>query len=372
MSQTNTQHFQGEYVGQIAQVLAASVLSQTHAIVITKPGWGKTDIFLAAARLIAGKGRYNVTKITPSTPPSKITGMYNPREYLEGRQVLMTKNTALDPDNRIVVFDEIGRASEVAYDEMLHVFDLKEEDPLTWPVIWGTANFFPQDERSEALRDRVGLWLHLHPVLSDLEGLIDAFQDINAVLTLAQRLPTWEETELIRTWKAGTQAHEAVKNFIKLVAIEINSGKQGVSLHPRTARQWYNTLYRYNAWLTNDPDFSALLPETKQLMRYMWVQPTSEEWETWGKRVSGVTDFAGSIIRSVMGHVVSEVEKLQNGKEAKDQLVVKAIGIIMQGQTDIKAKVKDDPRATKAIAQLQGMVNQIASHPEKPLASLDL
>lgn len=369
MQNKTTSHFQGAYVDDVVNVLNASILAQAHAVVVSPPGWGKTDIFIAAAGRIVGYdafasvpdmpeftgNRWNFTPLTPSSPPSLIEGMLDPRKYLQGEYVRMVNNTAMDPRNRIVILDEIGRVNEVASDSLIHAMERKDIPQELRPTIWGTTNFVMTDERSEAVRDRISLWLHINPSIQNVDALLDAMR-ARQKLTLAQTLPTWEEIATVRSWTAGDAAHLALQKFIGQILVEVTQGNDPVKLNNRRIRQWYDTLFSHAAWLTGTPDFAEIPGATKSLVRYLWPMPTLEAWEKWGRKTAGVADFVGSLIKSILAHTVTECEKIQSNRdEDPGKIALACAHIITTSQTEVKSKCGDDPRTKKALADLQNM-----------------
>ena len=90
-------------------------------------------------------------------------------------------------------------------------------------------------------------------------------------------------------------------------------------------------------------------------MRYLWVQPTKADWDAWGKKVSGVTDFVGSLIQVVMQRTVDQINALIDKKAPNAAML--ATKIIQTGQTELSEKGGAmDPRVVKANANLQGMI----------------
>ena len=370
--------FTGAYVADILQVLTASAISNTNAIVISPPGFGKTEIFSRAAHEMTG-GQWNFTALTPSSPPTLIEGVYNPAEFLKGNMVRRVEGTAMDPRNRVVILDEIGRASEPTYDSLLHAVDRKDVPANQRPVFWATANFVLTDERTEALRDRIGLWMHVRPVIHDQRQMLDSFREAfthDLQLALPQAVPSWDEIVRVRACLPGPRAHNALADFIQSVCEEIAQPPEPENPNPRHLRQWYNTLFRYSVFLKGTENFTEVAAEAKKLVRYLWVQPTVKEWEAWGKKTRGVSDFVGAIIAAVQQHTIGQLNELiqktkARGKGDEQNMVMQATAIIQSGQKEITQKCGDDDRAKKAKAGLQKLMIKVASG-ESIAPNLDL
>jgi len=362
-----TNIFIGEYVKEIVNLLTASACANVHALLITRPGFGKTEIARAAAQAISG-GRYNFTALAPSTPPSLVEGIYNPKMFLEGKLERMTTGTAMDPHNRIVVLDELFRASEPVFDALLHVLDRKDLPPNARPTVWATSNFAIADERTEALRDRLALWAHLYPTVTDLDGILDAFSAAFSQaleLTLPQAVPDWGLIENVRAATPGEKAHRAVSDFIKSICEEIANPPNPEQPNPRHLRQWYTLFFRYSFYLTGSNDFSDIPEQAKQLIRYAWVQPDRQEWEKWGKKVHAVADLTGAVIAGILlrtMHSLNDIlDKGQKNRSTSEEMATKMgfTSTVQEAIKDLAARGGNDVRVGKAVTQLNGMLGRV-------------
>lgn len=360
---TTKNFFTGRYVGELVRTMTASALSGTNAIFISPPGWGKTTIARYAAREMSG-GNWSFTALSPSTPPSTVEGIYDPRKYLKGEMERIVTGTASDPSNRINVLDEGYRASDPVFDLLLHILEPQNDDLTLAPVSWITSNFVISDERGEALRDRIAIWLHLYPTIGDVDVMLESFASSYTTgmkLVLADLLPTWDEIAAVRQMVPGKKAKVVLGHFIKAVIAEIAQPPTPAAVNPRHLGQWFNVLFRYNAWATGSDNFDHLEDATKSLMRYLWVQPAKQDWEQWGKKVAGVVDLTGSIIKGIMYHTQGELNKLLDGKKGgstsdHQALLMQATQLIQKAQREMTERAAGDKRVELEFTRLQSMM----------------
>src|SRR4030067_2209479 len=72
-----TATFQGAYIGDIRDCWIASALSGHHVILLSAPGWGKTNVAVEVAKAISGDN-YVFIGLDSTTPPEAISGMIDP------------------------------------------------------------------------------------------------------------------------------------------------------------------------------------------------------------------------------------------------------------------------------------------------------
>lgn len=357
--------YQGRYIDDMLDILTASLVSNTHAMLISPPGFGKTEVPSLAA-FQSSENQWNFTAIDPSTSPTEVKGMYNPKNFMDGEFTRVVSHTAMDPKNRIIVFDEFPRGSDPLYDACLHVFDRKDIAPNLRPTIWCTANFAPTDERTEALRDRIALWVHFSVSVSPemARDMLEAYRysyTTGNKLALPRVMPTWAEISAVRALSPGPKAHKAISEFIISVIDEIAQPPDPLQANPRHLRQWYDTLFRYTAFLKGNDNFTDLGAASKKMIRYLWVQPTKEEWEKWGRKIKGMADLVGSLIQAVMTRAVNQINdkiaEKTSGKGDQAGQVMQVTRIIQAAQKELSEKGgATEPRIVQANQDLQNMI----------------
>lgn len=378
--------FQGSYVKDLQRVLTASAVSGANAAIIGPPGGGKSDILGLSADLCS-EGASTFVELAPSSPPAMVEGMFNPATLMaamRGQQIevldRLTRGTAADSQYRFVVLDELFRASEPVFDACLHLLDPKRHKAADQGrVFWATSNFSLTDERTEALRNRFPLWAHITPTIQDEVAFYKAISASFASglqLQLPEPMPTWSEIEEVRSMLVGPKAEKAVIDFLLSVEEEIAQPPDPARPDNRNRRQWFIVLFRYTAYLKGSNNFNDLPAEAKQIIRYLWVQPTKPDWEAWGRKTRGVSDFVGAILAAVQQHTIGQLNELiqktkAKGKGDEQNMVMQATAIIQAGQREIAQKCGDDDRAKKAKAGLQKLMIKVASG-ESIAPNLDL
>src|SRR3990167_7020166 len=227
-----TATFQGAYIGDIRDTLIASALSGHHVILLSAPGWGKTNVAVEVAKAIAGDNHVFIG-LDSTTPPEAMSGMIDPAAILDTppRLEKVIKGTPYDPNARIVTLDEIGRASEIVFDMLLHVLQPYHVDPDHAPSVWATSNFAPSGDRQEALRDRFALWMWVSPQSMDVRGLVKTRLNRKFGESLAVPngvpVPDWNDVMRIRQARPNDATSTAVAAVIETLATEaVQAGYQ--------------------------------------------------------------------------------------------------------------------------------------------------
>jgi len=347
-----TQGFVGSYVDDITQVLIASVLSGTNAILIGAPGWGKTAISRQAAQKMSG-GAFSLVRVDPSTPPEKILGAYNPAALLEGNLERVVEGTAYDPDCRIGIIDELFRASDVLFDAALDTLD--RLDVEVGPPIWSTANFVATGTRVEALIDRIGLWLWIKPSVLDLAAVASSHLTNGGSPKLLQAVPTAEEVAKIRSAKPGEKAVKAVIEVLENLNEEAT--REGRRAHPRRVASWSKVLFTYSMYITGSNNFATIPPEAMRIMRYAWPCTTAQEAATWAGIAGAAIDPVATAIEEAMKLAYPEFERVSKIEDSATRATESArLGeVMLQAQGLLKALQTDDPRVGDALAQIDTM-----------------
>jgi MoxR-like ATPase len=344
-------NFTGAYVREIAEVLAASVLSRQHAIVLSAPGTGKTEILLSAARQWVGEGRYSYVSLDPSTPPEEIKGSFSPAEFFEsGKFVRVEEGTPHDPNNEIIIIDEIGRGSGIVFDLLLKTLKMVGRRQ---PTVWGISNFMPRDDRLEALIDRFTLWLWTNPGILNMADIVRVQLHSNGAPQLDMKgLPTWDEIEHVWQATPGPQAEKAVADLLR--DLEQEAKQNGRRPNLRTAAQWTHLLFRAGVWHSGTADFATVPDDAVKMLRYAWAATSPDESASWSKIAGSVVDAVGAAIESAMAQVVGEMRKVAGMDAGKRSATIPQLGKLMQStQATLESLAgADDERVQTAITQM--------------------
>lgn len=316
-----TAYFVGRYVDEYAKVLLASLLGGMHVMALSGPGTGKTAIMESVAR---GMGAYVMVRCDPSTPPEKIKGAIDVKRYLEsGEFGENIEGTPFDPDMRIVILDEMTRASEVVQHLNIQLLDRGRGAAVyDYPVVWGTANFVKLANQLEALYDRIGLWYHLPDedvnVLDFVRAQVAGRQ--NGGLQVQYPMPTGEKILEVRNAVYSDEAVLAVARFLDIVVGEL--GAQNIRVNRRRLEQWQRILLACSCY-ESGPDFKQVSPLALDVFQYAWPAPKPEDQVRFQQIVAECSNPAQHALDQAMASVMQFMNQVAQ----------------MQGEDDRKGKI---------------------------------
>ncbi len=362
--------FVGQYVGDIKLALSASLVAQEHCMLLGAPGWGKTDIAEAAARNAVGLDNRVFIRFAPSTPPQRVEGMFDPVAALANppRFVIVRTDTAFDPNAKILVLDEFGRASDIVFDIVLDATDRRDIPADNVPVVWGTSNFAPTTARTEALRDRFALWHWIHPGSPDITAIINAHaQNLHRPLEIGD-MPTWEQVVEIRNADPGKKAIKVCDEILTLLAQE--AAKAGLNPNPRRVKQWFRLLFRTNVLMQGVADFTYSHVEASKVLTWAWANTDEQKSADWAKIAGCVVDIIGTAINELKARTLEQVKNMMNKTrdEPRSKLAIALGEIVADGKREIESIGVDDPRIKSALNELEAVFVQI-TRGENPFES---
>lgn len=348
-----SQSFVGSYVDDVVEVLIASVLSRSHAILIGAPGWGKTAISRQAALRMSG-GDFSLVRVDPSTPPEKLLGAYDPAALLDGRLQRVTENTPYDQDCQIGIIDELFRASDVLFDVALDTLD--RLDTAEAPPMWATANFVATGTRVEALIDRIGLWLWIKPTVLDLNKIASAHLLNGGRPELMQAIPDRKTVEEIRQ---ATPTENALNAVLEVLGnLNEEAAREGRRAHPRRVAQWSKILFSYAMYKTGSNDFTAVPPEAMRIMRYAWPCTTAQDAATWANIASSAIDPVATAIEEAFKILKPELDRISEIEDTATRATQSsALGeAALNAKNMLKALATNDPRIKESLALIDKLI----------------
>jgi hypothetical protein len=342
--------------------LTASLVAQEHAIILGKPGTGKTDIADRLAITAVGKDHRIFLRFAPSTPPQVIEGVFDPQAAISNppRFVLVRDNTPYDTRARVVLMDEFPRASDILFDLGLDVLDRRDINQDDVPVVWSMANFAPTSARSEALRDRFSQWVWLRTGMPDVAAIINAHANSMHDPLDAGKMPDWETVQDVRRADPGKNAIRVCTEILSLLAQE--ASKAGFHPNPRRVRQWFRLLYRMNVYLHGTADFSFSHEDASKVLQWAWANTDESKAAEWAKIAGCVVDIIGTVIEELKNKTLAQVKQIIQTNQGKSQSQVMVVlgEIITEGKSEIEALEIPDPRIKKALDELEKVFVQIA------------
>jgi MoxR-like ATPase len=268
--------FTGNYVKTIRAVLRASVLSGQHALLLGGPGMGKTRMTVSAAHSIYGEQHVSFRRLSPSTSTEELRGPYDIAKLIDPVKPSMERvlhGTPYDPSVKLIVIDELSRASDVIFDVLLDVLD--RVDTTSAPPVWSTANFAMRGTRVEALLDRIALW-HWLPVQPeiDVEQMVSAHLNGNASFDSSD-MPTREQIDMCRTVKPSQQAVTVVSEAMR--ALVDAAVREGIVLHPRRLVQVSRVVFATSMCDAGAADFTSIGATTREAVEFCAPAPKSDQ-----------------------------------------------------------------------------------------------
>jgi hypothetical protein len=255
--------YSGQYVHDIRDVLTASLCARANVVLMSPPGWGKTEIPSTFADVVVGPENHNRIDFTPATPVARVEGAVDPNHYATtGEFILNRAGTPYDEDMRVVMFDELFRGSDPSYDASIHSTDPLKQHHCT---VWATSNFVSLSDRVAALIDRFPIWYWHKGGTVDVRAITIAQMSSNGKPSIPGDLPTWEQIEEARAAQPGLKAIEAVADYNEGLAQEAIAEK--FVIHPRRVAMWRKILYHYSVYHTGTNDFSVVPPEPTRIMQ---------------------------------------------------------------------------------------------------------
>ena len=358
--------FVGKYVEDIEMALIASAVSGKHGLLIGAPGWGKTAIAVSMAGQIAQKDEWTFTRFATSTPPEEVTGPIDPAAALRTPPAIEynIEGTPYDPNARLSVFDEVFRPSDVIFDIFLDLLDRQDVGIDVAPTIWGTSNFIVKSERTEALRDRIALWVWVVPDELDVTSVIGVHmnRDYNQRLEMVngRPIPTMAEIDAIRKSKPTQNAIDTVTSYLEVLSTE--SKKGGFRVNPRRLEQWSSIVYRTTMYLNGgDSDFDSIPEDMGIVMKYAYPCFDKNKWIEWQEIASSVADPVAAAIETVTKDAYAEFKRVQRSGGGKYEMAEELGKVMAKAERNFASvtKKKNDKRVITALDGLRDCFAQL-------------
>jgi hypothetical protein len=283
----------------------------------------------------------------------EITGMIDPEAaFKNGEYVKNLENTPYNPKFEAVMLDEVARGSDPMFDVFLDILDRQDVDCVfDANFVISTANFAIEGERTEALNDRIGLWIYLpYEAVDPVEFM--ANYTPNQKPELLHDLPTWDQIVVARKMKPGKDARAAVSLLV--VSLFEAAMAQGHRVNRRTMTQWADLLYRYSFLLTGDSNFREVPKRAAGMLRYAWAAFTENEADEWQAIVNEIVDLVGTAIGEVMQAAQGRFVEMSKANEVERIEMMLPLGSFLTEQMEGLQKVgKGNPAVDDACALLK-------------------
>lgn len=356
-----TAYFQGAYVNDMRDALIGAIVSGVHLIFIGPPGSGKTAITRdVAMRMVPSEKNFIFIRLDASTPPEVVSGLPDPAEAIATppRIVYNRDGTFYDPLAMIIGADETYRPSDVIFDKLLDVLNRMDIDPDKAPVVIGTSNFASSTERTEALRDRFGMWYfvqpgHIDPRAVSRAHLMAMGGGHTGRLLTPGHIPTWADVVEARNAEPGPKAMDAIDQLVEDLCSE--AAQAGIDINNnRRIEQWDNILFRMGyLYSGKNRDFDAVPIEASKLLKYCYPTPDVKEWQKWSEVCHVISDVVGAAIQAALNTTYAKlVEVRKNNKNDTAAMSLKLGKAMQDGQNSLLRLGKDDPRIKQALDKM--------------------
>jgi len=352
--------FVGAYPKVIKEVLTTSAVSGENAMLLSSPGWGKTEMALQTALGIT-KSKDNVIflELDPATPPEVVRGSYDPAQALQGKLVRMLENTPYDPKARIVILDELWRANDVLFDALVHATSNKMANPVTKPVFWGTSNFTGKAERVAALQDRFAIWYYLSTPDLEIKSIVSAHlndgdpQNVDG--DWAIDLPELKTIESVRQAKPSQSTVDAIQEILYSLADE--AMHQSFSINPRRIVQWTAMVYRMGVLETGKSDFTDIPMRARRILRWAYPCPDANTASKWAEVSRVMEDSIGAAIEAYRAEAINKFRKVfkQSDASARAGQVAELGMMLANAESELIKIGGKDARVQEVMSELSNL-----------------
>lgn len=361
--------FSGGYVKDVVDMLVASALSGQNAVLMSAPGYGKTDIAATVAEQIAGSDRWNLLPFDDSSMPSEVKGVVDSGELISnGRYTLNTEGTPYGRNIRIVVADELFRANDPVFNAMLHALDpIKQrlarqgydDDQKTPCLTWATSNFVAKGEKIEAVLDRFGLWVWIDSTIPDVAAIVESHLSSNGRPALGHELPTWEKIMWVRDQTPSEQAKNAIIKCLENVAAEAVNLFGETAVNPRRLAQWSQVLLRCSIYYADTPDFSAVPKQAVEALRFAWPSKDAGTARRWKEAVHAMRDPLEALCESLLVEAEKLLSPYISGKQSIGQEKIAELGRFISNATSQMRRLADGrPRSDVLVQKTVEEINK--------------
>jgi len=343
--------FIGEYVNEMRRIFEYSAISGENAMVISSPGWGKTDIALTLSRAMVGSDATLLIEIDPSTPPETIRGSYDPAQLLNGKIARIYTDTPYDPAKRIVILDELWRGSDILFDSLIHATNQKMRTFVERPVFWGLSNFVGKAERTDALRDRFAMWYHPSTQL-DARAIVLSHRTNGFDESTWSNPIDWETIREIRNVEITVRAANVLADLIEELIKE--TARAQMDVNPRRVVQWENLLRAGCLLETGNPDFDAIPANVSRILKYAYPASDKQTAAQWAKIAASIVDSVGAAIESYKAIAYDEFLNITKTTNPQDRtaMIGKLGAVLANAQENLQRVGGNDPRIPKTVKEL--------------------
>lgn len=346
--------FTGDYIKDLAELFELAILTNQNAVAVTPPGYGKSELALALARAYAtSDDAVSFIEINPTTKPDVIIGQIDLQAAIKDQVVRRdVAGTPYDKDVEVVVFDEVSRASGPLFDLMLHVLN-----PVTGrrlPCL-ATANFLPDDDRTEAMFDRFSYYYYMgHETVNTLDLLIaqggEVVPTYGAETVSSVRAMSWED------WPEVSRL--AAVSIIDI--LEKEAVVAGLSINPRRKVQWAKTLLAVSFAEYSTAEFGTIAPAAVRALRFSFPAKSLEDYLAWVAIARSVTNTMDTALEAVRIETFTIMKEIVEGTaDSKKSVRMLALGQkVAEAEETLRTMFGETPEVEACIAEIKEYMRQ--------------
>ena len=346
--------FIGEYSKELTELFELAILTNQNAVAVTPPGYGKSELALALARsYVDSDDAVSFIEINPTTKPDVIIGKIDLQAAIKDQEVRRdVTGTPYDPDVQIVVFDEVSRASGPLFDLMLHILN-----PVTGrrlPCL-ATANFLPDDERTEAMFDRFSYYYYMGAeTVNTLDLLIAQGGEV---------VPTYstETVEAVRAMSWDDWPEVSRLAAVSIIDIlEKEAVAAGLSINPRRKVQWAKTLLSVSYAEYNTNEFATIAPAAVRALRFSVPAKSLEDYLAWVAVARSVTNTMDAALEAVKIETFTIMREIVEGTtDSKKSVRMLALGQkVAEAEETLRTMFGEAPEVEACISEIKEYMRQ--------------
>lgn len=299
--QTNAYSQPMELKFLLEPVMQAAMLAKQNVLLISKPGYGKSEILSAMGNQVFGEGRIDdqdhtfVLTCTPSTLPPDVVGFANPVYSMDaqakekGLTYWITEGTPVNQNVMFCVLEEATRIGDLGGDTLIHA--MHNISKYHRPLYVANANWLTPTPRNEALRDRFSFTIFYQPSIVDVKALIRT----PAIESWEFDLPTFEEILEVQGWTNdfvrnpdNYRCSEVLETLLENIQ-RVCEGTE-FEFNNRRVFQLRSMLYSMGAYYAKSPDFDKLPREAFSALAYAYPVVDFGQASLWKKIVVSLVD----------------------------------------------------------------------------------
>ena len=360
-------------------VMQAGMLVKQNILLISKPGYGKSEIFDAMGRQVYGEGVIDdqdhtfVLPCMPSTLPPDVVGFQNPMYMIDPEaeakrlEYWITKNTPVDRQVEYCILEEATRIGDLGGDALVHA--MHSISKYHRPMYVANANWLTPTPRNEALRDRFSFTIFYQPSIVDVRALVHT----PAIQTWSFDLPNYEQICQVREWENDFIRNPdgyACDDVISSLLEQIQRVCEGTDFEFNNRRvfQLRSMLYGMGCFYADSNDFTQLPKQAFEALMYAYPVVDFAQANMWKKIVYSVIDVVETQISEFKSNAYQAWQEIfsqhadRNGtisQAQRDGLSRKLATTWQSYEKTLQAEFPGDPRVGSALQEMFSIYREL-------------